>query len=347
MASNAELTRQLRQRALRLAGILAAVLLYGTIGYRLLSGGRASWPDSFYMTVITVTTVGFGEVVPGGDTTELRLFTVTVAFLGVSFFAYAVSNITFFATDERLRAYWRKRRMENALRHWTGHYIIGGWNTVAAQIAAELQTTGRQCVAIAPLLEADAIRRPPPLEDLPLLEDDLTDEAALHAAGIERAAGFFAVEAQDTTNIVACLAARALNPQARIVAAANDPANIAKLRRAGADAVVSATQIGALRMASEMVRPTVVSFLDTMLRSGNPPLRVEELTPAARHAGTPLRRLMEAGGGRALLVAVRRGNAEWEFNPPAERPLAVGETLVLITPPETLQELRRAWGESG
>lgn len=347
MASNSDLIRQLRGRALRLAGILAGVLIYGTTGYRLLSDGRASWLDAFYMTVITVTTIGFGEVVPGGDTMELRLFTVTVAFLGVSFFAYAVSNITFFATDERLRAYWRKRRMENTLRDWTGHYIIAGWNRVAAQIAAELQATGRRWVAIAPPGEAGVERHTPPGTGEQLLEGDPTDESSLRAAGIERAAGFFAAETGDTTNIVACLAARALNPQARIVAAANDPANIAKLRRAGADAVVSATQIGALRMASEMVRPTVVSFLDTMLRSGNPPLRVEELTPATRHAGAPLRRLMEAGGGRALLVAVRRGDAEWEFNPPADRAWAAGETLVLITPPETLEELRRAWCESG
>ncbi len=301
MAADGELIRQIRRRAARLAGILGGVLLYGTLGYRALSGGAASWTDSLYMTVITVTTIGFGEVVPGGETPAMRLFTVTVAFLGVSFFAYAVSNITFFATDERLRAHWRRRRMENAIRDWTGHYVIGGWNAVAAQIAAELNATGRRWVAVAPAPEPGTERRPAPAPGARILDGDPADDDALRTAGMARAAGFFAAAEEDTANIVACLAARAANPAARIVAAARDPRNGEKLRKAGADAVVSATTIGALRMASEMVRPAVVSFLDTMLRGSDPALRVEELTPAAR----PRRRMgvqpaagASAGGGR-------------------------------------------------
>ena len=344
MPADGGLIRQIRQRAARLAGILGGVLLYGTLGYRAFSGGAASWTDSLYMTVITVTTIGFGEVVPGGETAAMRLFTISVAFLGVSFFAYAVSNITFFATDERLRAHWRKRRMENAIRDWTGHYVIGGWNTVAAQIAAELCAIGRRWVAIAPPPETGADRRPAAAAGDRILDGDPTDDAALSAAGIESAAGFFAAAEDDTVNIVACLAARAANPAARIIAAAREPRHAERLRKAGADAVVSATRIGALRMASEMVRPAVVSFLDTMLRGNEPVLRVEELTPAARHAGTPLGRIAAAAGGRALLVAVRRGSEDdWDFNPPPDRPLAAGETLVLITPPEALRALRDAW----
>jgi voltage-gated potassium channel len=331
---------RVRRRALQLAAGLAGVLLYGTVGYRGLSGGLSSWVDCLYMTAITITTIGFGEVVAGADAPAARLFTLSLAFLGVGIFTYAVSSITFFATDEELRARWRRRRMEHHIRSWTGHYILGGWSPTAALIAAELRATARRHVILAP---ADAPgARPPADGDAAGLEGEPSDEDALRRAGIERAAGFFAADEEDHANIVACLSARQLRPDLRIVAAVRDPRNADKMRRAGADATVSSTAIGALRMASEMVRPTVVSFLDTMLRGADPALRIEELTPAARCAGTPVGDLMTAANTDALLLAVRAGG-DWVFHPPAGRPLAAGETLVLMTTPAALAALRRAW----
>ncbi|MDZ4199756.1 MAG: NAD-binding protein, partial [Kiritimatiellia bacterium] len=245
--------QQLRRRALTLFAILFGVLLYGAVGYRLLSGGKASWVDCLYMTTITVTTIGFGEVLPGSDGSGFRLFTLTLAFLGVGIFTYTVSSITFFATDEGLRARWRKRRMEKSLQNWNGHYLIGGWSAIAERIAGELRKTGRRVLTIAPARGACAGEP----EEL-VLEGDPSDDEALRRAGIERAAGFFAASGDDSANIVSCLTARQLQPGIRIVAALVDPRNEGKMRRAGADAVISAPTIGALRMASEMVRPTVV-----------------------------------------------------------------------------------------
>ncbi len=341
--SFATVLRRLRRRVAILVVLAAGVLIYGAVGYRGLSGGRSSWVDCLYMTVITITTIGFSEVVAGAEAPAARLFTVTLAFLGVGVFTYAMSSITFFITDAELRAHWRKRRMEQALRDWKDHYIIGGGGPIAPQIAAELRATGRRYVVVAP--PTDTALRPSSAEaDVAgTVEGDPSDEERLRVAGIERAAGFFAAAGDDTLNIVACLTARQARPDVRIVAAVSDPRNAAKMRRAGADAVVDATTIGALRMASEMVRPAVVSFLDTMLRGRDPVLRVEELTPSARHAGSPLGTLMEQVGTDAVLLAVRHGG-EWVFNPPRDRALAAGDTLILMTTPDALHRLTESFG---
>jgi voltage-gated potassium channel len=331
---------QVRRRAAKLAAVLAGVLLYGTAGYRWLSEGLSSWVDCLYMTAITITTIGFGEVVAGMEAPAARLFTLTLAFLGVGIFTYAVSSITFFATDEELRARWRRRTMEQRIRDWTDHYVLGGWSVTAEQIARELQATGRRLVIVAPAAAFAA--RPPPGDGAVVLEGEPSDEDALRRAGLDRAAGFFAVDEEDPANIIACLTARQCRRALRIVAAVRDPRNADKMRRAGADAVVSASSIGALRMASEMVRPTVVSFLDTMLRGTDPALRIEEITPAPRCAGTPLGDLVAFSKTDALLLVVRAGG-DWSFNPPPSRPLVAGETLILMTTPDALAALRKAW----
>ncbi len=339
MNSETEMLKQARRRALVLALILLGVLVYGTAGYRCISGATASWLDCLYMTSITITTIGFGEVLPGGEAPAARLFTLTLVFLGVGIFTYALSSITFFATDEGLRTRWRRRRMEQAIKGWSQHYVIGGWSVMAARIAEELQATARHAVAVVPGGSAEEAARRLNARHFLVIEGDPSDEDALRRAGLEKAAGFFAVGADDATNIVACLSARQLNPHLRIVAAADDPRHGEKMRRAGADAVVSAPAIGALRMASEMVRPMVVSFLDTMLRSANPVLRVEEITPIPRFEGMPLGELLAPSGHRALLLALRQ-KTEWIFNPPPQRLLAKGDTLIVMTSPDELETLR-------
>ncbi|MFH1477414.1 MAG: ion channel [Verrucomicrobiota bacterium] len=184
MATASDSNRQLHRRAVLLVVILCSVLLYGTAGYRWISGGQSSWVDCLYMTTITITTIGFGEIVLGLEAPAARLFTMSLAFLGVGIFTYTVSNITFFATDEELRARWRKRRMENSIRNWHGHYLIGGWCVTAEQIADELRATEHPYLVIAP---ADVLAaHPPRFNGGVVLEGDPCDEDGLNRAGIER-----------------------------------------------------------------------------------------------------------------------------------------------------------------
>ena len=137
-----------------------------------------------------------------------------------------------------------------------------------------------------------------------------------------------------------CLSVHRLNPKARLVAACREPANAVKMQKVGAHATVSVVAIGGMRMASEMVRPTVVSFLDTMLREKESPLRVEEVPVPGRLAGAPISSVDLEGLPRSLLLAVRHGS-DWVFKPPPDRPMADGEVLIVMTSPEERAILAR------
>lgn len=337
--AGAGVMRRLNRRLVVLGALTTAVLLGGTLGYRHISHGAASWLDCLYMTVITVTTIGYGEILdPAVYGPAVRAFSMLIAVTGIGIITYAISSVTSFAVDGELRALWRRRTMQAHLNSLKGHYLIAGWGTPAPAIARELCRTGRELVAILPPDTPGATAAAAREGVETIVTGDPTDDERLLEAGIERAAGLFAAGDDDRLNIIVTLSARRLNPRLRIVAAARDEANAVKLRRAGADATVSLSAIGGLRMASEMVRPSVVTFLDTMLRQSDPPLRVEEVRIGAVAAG---RRLSEVSAARrrSLVLALRRGE-EWQFNPPADTELRSGEIVVLMTTPDDLAAWR-------
>lgn len=320
------------RRARTVLVLLAGALAFGTLGYGLIGRGAFRWFDCFYMTVITVTTIGYGEILDFSAHPAGRWFTVAVAFFGVGMATYVISSITALAADPRLREAWRARKMEKAIDRLSGHYLICGWGSAAPHIAAELTATGRACVGVAAGVAGPTL---PDGTPLPFhIEGDPTEDAILERAGIRRAAGVFAAAPEDPINIVITVAARRLNPALRIIACAADPAHAPKMRVAGADATVSPTAIGGLRMASEMVRPAVVSFLDTMLREPARNLRVEELVAGAAVDGRALGELRLNRPGEALLVAVRRG-ADWRFHPPDTHCVSAGDVLVFMATPES------------
>ncbi len=341
----APIIRTLWLRLRLLALILALVLGGGTLGYHLLSGGVTGWLDCLYMTVITVTTIGYGEMVDfGAHVGAGRLFTMALAFAGVGLITYVVGNVTQFAVDGEFRRAWRAYRMQRTLESLAGHFIIAGWSDVAAVIARELAATRRPFVVLA--ARRDDILRDlgQPADPPPVLEGDPTDDDRLQEAGVTRAAGVFAAAADDTLNTVICLSARRLNPSARIVANVRDGAGAAKMKKVGADSTVSAQGIGGLRMASEMVRPAVVSFLDRMLRTPEASLRVEEVRTGPAVVGRSLGELSLNVENRCLLLAIHHGGERWEFHPPANTRIAAGDTLVFMMNAEERQRLEHLLG---
>jgi voltage-gated potassium channel len=317
--------------------IMIAIILIGTVGYWFIGGRQYSFVDTLYMTVITITTVGFEEVIDLSGNVGGRIFTMFIAISGIGIMAYIVTNITALVVEGELTESFRRRRMEKTAGTYEGHYIVCGVGRVGCYIANELHATKRLHVIV------DVNRKSietslESFRDEVFIEGDATDSNTLLRAGVEKAAGLFAVTGDDNQNLVVSLTAKQLNPHLRVVARCNDIRNTEKMKKAGADAVVSPNAIGGLRMASEMVRPTVVSFLDTMLRDREKNLRVEEVPVPESFAGQPISALNLKRFAHVLLLAVRTGE-NWVYNPSETYVIDRENALVFMTTPEGRDEL--------
>jgi voltage-gated potassium channel len=317
--------------------ILLAIILIGTVGYWFIGGRQYSFVDTLYMTIITISTIGFGEIIDLSGNVAGRIFTIFIAISGIGVLLYFVTNLTALVVEGELKESFRRRKMEKIAGNSRDHYIVCGLGSVGFYIVNELRATKRPHV----LVDADKknIERCLDLfKDEVLIEGDATDSETLLKASIEKARGLFAVTGDDNQNLVVSLTAKQLNPNLRVVARCNEIRNSQKMRKAGADAIVSPTSIGGLRMASEMVRPTVVSFLDTMLRDREKNLRVEELPVPGSFTGKALSALNLKRHSNALLLAIKTGE-DWVYNPSENYVIAPESTLVFMTTPEGREEL--------
>lgn len=216
--------------------------------------------------------------------------------------------------------------MEKRIRKLKGHYIVCGFGRVGRNTAYELQVTGRSFVAI----DSNPARfdeHRDSFVDLLFLHGDASDDALLEAADIADAAGVFAVTGDDSRNLMITITARQLNPSVRVIARAHEVRNIAKMRKAGADDVISPDFTGGMRIASAMIRPNVVNFLDEMLRSEDG-LRVEEFRVPQGFAPRPVSDLRLHGPGYLLLAL--RVQEEWMFNPDADFRVEAGHVIVVM-----------------
>ncbi len=323
------------------AGIaLAAILLTGMTGYRLIAGNEHSLLDCLYMTFITITTIGFGEIIDLSDNPLGRVFTMCLALSGVGVITYILSNFTAFIIEGDLNEAFLRRKMEKMINKLSNHYIVCGIDGVGRYIVNELFETKRPQVIvdtnkqhIEKFLEG--------FQEKFFIVGDATDNDTLLEAGIMKAEGLFAVTNDDNHNLVISLTAKQLNPQVRVVSCCTELKNIDKMKKAGADAVVSPAFIGGLRMASEMIRPMVVSFLDIMLRDKKKNLRIEEIPVSDAHSGNPLSLLNLQKYPNTLLLAVRTDD-DWIFNPSRNYILTPGNILVFMTTPEDREEIQKA-----
>lgn len=324
-------------------GLLLLVYAAGVAGYMALEGW--SFQDASFMTVITVATVGFGEVRPLDGAG--RWFTTALILGGMGTILYGVSNLTAFVVEGELRQLLRRTKMRKRIEKLEGHYIVCGQGRVGQVIYDELRKTGRQAVLVMPAPTETVEQAEAEAEsDLLLLHGEAARDEVLEAAGVRRAAGLLAALHDDKDNLFVVLTARALNSSLRIIARADEESSRSKLQRAGADSVILTHAIGGMRMVSEMIRPTVVDFLDTMLRVKDSTLRVEEAQVQASSdldgATVEEADLSERAG--VVLVALRHPDRSFEFNPDRKRKLSAGEVLVVIGEKDEVRKLRKLAG---
>jgi voltage-gated potassium channel len=332
-------SRIFRSRHFRglVSGLLVMVLVHvvGTVGYHQIGAPTATWVDSFYMTFITVATIGYGEVVDLSASPFGRLFTVGIAIVGIATLSYLFSTFLALLIESDLNAAFRRHRMERTIARMEGHYIVCGIGRVGSNVARELLRTQRELVVV----ERDPARLQEWLESCPEslhLLGDAADDEALVRAGVFRCAGVFAVTGDDSHNLMIALSVKLLNVKARVVARLHDVRNADKARRAGADEIVSPDFTGGMRIASAMIRPHVVTFMDQMLRTDDS-LRVEEVIVPQGHPVTMVARLLPRSRDYILMAAHERG--QWIFNPPEDHLVHPGTALVLMTSPGGRKEL--------
>lgn len=321
------------RKAIRLCAMLAGIFVAGILGYHIIEGW--SLFDSLYMTVITIGTVGYGETheltIPG------RVFTIFLIFGGMSVVLYALSEMTAFIVEGEMTGALRKRKMMKKIEQLSGHYILCGAGRTGMYVVHELEKTQRPFVVVE--------RNPEKAEQLIkdnflVVEGDATQDSVLLDAGIERAAGLMTALPHDSDNLYVVISARALNKTMRIVSKIQDNDVRRKFLGSGADTGVSTHFIGGMRMASELIRPAAVTFLDKMLRSHGD-LRVEDVPigQGSKYDGTLIGDLTMVPESGALLMALQRGD-QIDFNPPVDTRVVGGNALIVMGSPEQVAALK-------
>ena len=321
-----------RHIRLWLAVVLGTILI-GTAGFIVLFGWNLA--DSVYMTVITMTTVGFREVRELVGWPE-RVWTMLLAISGVGIIYGSIGIVAEAVIAEATSGRKEARRMAETVADLSGHYILCGYGRVGSTVARELVHSGERLVVIDIL--AESLDRASHDGHL-VVQGDATSDDTLSLAGIERARGLIATIDSDANNVYVTLSARAINPGLFIVGRANAIGADAKLSQAGADRVVSPYTMAGRRMAELAIRPRVADFIDAALSHGDLRFSMEELEIAA---GGPLdgRTVGQLGDDGIFTLAIVRGDTDYEPNPPPERVLAAGESLVVSGSTERLAALR-------
>ena len=266
--------------------MLAVVFAVGVTGYALLL--RVGFVDALYMTVITISTVGFSEVAAMTD--AAKLFSIFIIFAGLGVVGYSLTSIVSYFFEGEIKDSWRRGRMTTKINELRNHYIVCGAGDVGTAVIEYFRDNNVDFVVI----EKNEKRRDELMEENILtILGDATHEDTLHKAGIDRAKGFVCVLSTDSDNVFTVLTARQLSERIYIVARAVERSAHSKLIKAGANKTISPNEIGGQRIAAAVVRPSISSFLDEITRAGDVVLDLEEVLvgPASRAAGKALSEL--------------------------------------------------------
>ena len=314
--------------------LLALVIEAGIFGYMWIEG----WDilDSLYMTIITIASVGYGEVNPLSP--HGRIFTIFLIIFGMGVLLFGISTFTAFLVEGELSEILRRRKMEKSISGLKEHYIVCGIGTVGRHVIDELHKTGRPFVAID---ANEELCRQLAEKGMLFVKGDATSSSVLKSANAANAKGVFCSLHTDAENLLLILTAKGINPSLKIVSKAEEDESEDKMKRAGADGVVLPKFICGLRMASAMIRPEAVTFLDKMLKGQDETYRVEDINVTADSVfgGKTLKAsgLLDKRG--VSVVAVKKGE-KYVFNPGENEMLEAGDVLILIGETKSIREMK-------
>lgn len=324
-------------RIIIITGGLVGILVFGTLGYMFLEG--APFLDSLYMTVITISTVGFGEKMVLH--TASKFFTILLIFIGCGLVIILFSSITESMVEIGLQRFTGRKKMEAMIQELANHYIVCGYGRIGREICRTLTENNIPFVVIensdSDILTAEE-------DGYLVLKGNATEDENLIKAGIEKARGLVSVVSSDADNVYIVLSARGQNPGLFIMARSSGIAGVEKkLLRAGASKVISPYSIGARRMAQVIVRPTVIDFIDLTMHSGDMGLRLEEIRvrPQSDIAGKSLLETRLRHDHNIIVVGIKRASGEMSFNPTPVTMIEAGDILVILGEREQIQALEQ------
>jgi voltage-gated potassium channel len=325
------------RHALAAGASLSALAIAGSAAYATL-GERPL--DALYRTVAVVTTTGLAS--PPRSTSE-KIVTIVLQILGIAIFLYVVGIVLELAVGGVVTGLLEERRMDRVIEGLRGHHIICGYGRVGTRVARELVAAGRQVVIVDQNAEAAGRARD---DGLTCLEGDASHEEVLERAGIGRAASLVTCADNDAANTFVALTAKGLQPELRVVGRASDERAAAKLRRAGADDVVSPYASAADQMAARLLRPQVTAYLTVAASQHEPDFSIEEITvpagcPAAGKTISDLRVRERTG---ALIVAVRTREGELDGRPGPDLVLREGDVVIGVGTVEAIRALEDLLG---
>jgi len=328
----------LKKRLMLPIALVLSVSLLGTLGYyRLGHSQGATLLDAFYMTVITLTTLGYREVIELNATG--KWFTIFIAITGIGTLFYTWGELIDYFVTRRLADPKGEKKMLQTIQALKGHIIIAGLGRVGKQAALELQEAGSSFVVVDP---TEAAKNYAEERRFLFLHGDATDDAILERAGISHAAGLIVTTGSDASNLYIVLSARALNSQLFIAARVVEENSTAKLLRAGANRAISPHAIGGKRLAHILLSPTVVDFFDTALKRGEENLSIEDIRvqPTSQAIGESMRSLQVRDRSGASVLVVFRGNQIFP-NPSADLLIEGDDRLLALGTQKQLEMLEK------
>jgi voltage-gated potassium channel len=342
---------EFRRRIALALMLLLAVATVAAAGYRLIGGPSVTLLQAVYMAVITISGVGYSEVVDTSQNPALRIFNAFIVIFGVAIAVYVFSVFTAFIVEGELHHLFRRNRMRRQISELRDHYIVCGLGETGRHVSEELHRSDTELVAIEnSQAVVDRLNEYPGgvYSGMLTVIGDATDENVLQQAGLDRARGLVTCLASDKDNLVVTVLARQQSPKIRIVTRYKELSFSARMLKAGANSTVSPNQIGGLRLASEVLRPQVVAFLDLMLQEKSRTLRIEEILIGAHSPwmGRTLKQLDLQARHNLILLAVKgagHSGAGFVVNPPEQFRIEQDAVIIVLA---DVKDFHRARAEA-
>lgn len=323
--------------------IILMVLTIGTIGYQMLLG--VSFVDALYMTVITISTVGYTEV--GEMTDHAKIFSMLIIVMGLGTVGYAVTSAVGLLLEGTFKESWRRRKMDKRINELHDHYILCGAGETGQSVIKQFENSKVDFVVIE--IREKIVKE---LEERGVLviQGDGTHEEDLEKAQIHKAKGLVSSLPKDSANVFTVLTARQMNPKLYIVSRSVENTSREKLRKAGANNTISPNVIGGMRMASFVIRPSIISFLDIITHAGDVVLDLEDVV-ICEGSGLNGKRLKEAKiperTGLVVLAIRKKGEERPMLNPSSDEILEKGDSMIVLGKEDQVNELRELACDDG